>query len=273
MLRSAFLRNAAGSSKSVAHAGSFTGGWSYPLRGVALRNEAACSLLEFSKSALDLSPGACGIVSSQPMLRSRTNLVRSANRSLTLYGLWVICLVGPAAFLEAQDVHDGSSFERAIIVPGDYEHIDEWEWKYLQSHFADQGMPKHFGSTVVEHNGDTFHKFVFSTPDREKTIYFDVTRFASAIKQSRSSRIPTSDVLKKPSPRYPEEARKHHITGRGVFILHVDRSTGVVTSVTVHKSTGHKILDDAAVNGILQWRFRPGALKDSSFYLPIAFFM
>jgi hypothetical protein len=33
--------------------------------------------------------------------------------------------------------------------------------------------------------------------------------------------------------------------------------TGVVTSVRMEKSTGYKILDDAALNAFRQWRFKP----------------
>jgi TonB family protein len=36
--------------------------------------------------------------------------------------------------------------------------------------------------------------------------------------------------------------------------------TGVVAEVRVLRSTGHKILDEAAVRGLSQWRYKPGAL-------------
>jgi TonB family protein len=52
------------------------------------------------------------------------------------------------------------------------------------------------------------------------------------------------------SPKWPE--------GRGVFVLHLDTRTGKVVSVSVAKSTGATILDQSAVAGLKQWRFRPG---------------
>src|SRR2546423_15644085 len=63
---------------------------------------------------------------------------------------------------------------------------------------------------------------------------------------------------------------KHHestvkpavVTGEGVILVKVDPSSGAVTGAYMFKSTGSKILDDAAVNA---WRntkhhFKPGTL-------------
>jgi protein TonB len=60
-----------------------------------------------------------------------------------------------------------------------------------------------------------------------------------------------------PTPRYPTEARRDHITGKGLYHLHVSYETGEVMSVDVLKSTGHRILDDAAVATLKQWKCRP----------------
>jgi TonB family protein len=62
-----------------------------------------------------------------------------------------------------------------------------------------------------------------------------------------------------PKPEYSEYARKHHWTGVGWFAMHVNVETGVVTSVEITQSTGHKMLDDACVNALKRWRFKPGA--------------
>src|SRR5439155_19392667 len=48
-------------------------------------------------------------------------------------------------------------------------------------------------------------------------------------------------------PPYPVEARRQGQTGSGVYILHIDSKTGDVTSVTIQKSTGHKLLDDVVL--------------------------
>jgi TonB family protein len=61
-----------------------------------------------------------------------------------------------------------------------------------------------------------------------------------------------------PRPDYPLEARRQHLTGSAILILHIDKPSGTVTSIDVAKSTGHKILDDAATGAFLRWRFKPG---------------
>src|SRR2546423_15029188 len=61
-------------------------------------------------------------------------------------------------------------------------------------------------------------------------------------------------------PNYPMEARGRHQSGSGIFILHVDLKTGKVASVTVQKSTGYKLLDDAAVTACTHWPFRPNTV-------------
>ena len=59
-----------------------------------------------------------------------------------------------------------------------------------------------------------------------------------------------------PTPKYPEATRKEHITGAGVVELKIDTQTGFVTSAKMIKSTGHKILDDSALETFQQWRFK-----------------
>jgi TonB family protein len=63
-----------------------------------------------------------------------------------------------------------------------------------------------------------------------------------------------------PQPEYPIQARALRATGAGLFLLRVRVSTGRVIDVQIIKSTGHAILDDAAMRGLKQRRFRPGAL-------------
>jgi TonB family protein len=61
-----------------------------------------------------------------------------------------------------------------------------------------------------------------------------------------------------PRPKYPYEARAHHVTGAGLCILHV-RFDGTVRDVEMVRSTGHAILDDAALEAFRRWQFEPGA--------------
>ncbi|MGI9088005.1 MAG: energy transducer TonB [Chthoniobacterales bacterium] len=72
-------------------------------------------------------------------------------------------------------------------------------------------------------------------------------------------------------PEYPLAARLRHEEGDGMIEAKVDFQTGRVTSVWMFKSTGHKLLDDAALAAFRQWRFRPGVLR--AFRSPIHYRM
>jgi TonB family protein len=74
-----------------------------------------------------------------------------------------------------------------------------------------------------------------------------------------------------PRPEYPYEARRARITGRGIAVMHVNPSTGVVTGAEMAQSTGHAVLDNAALSAFRRWRFKPGTV--SMVRLPIAFAM
>ena len=78
-------------------------------------------------------------------------------------------------------------------------------------------------------------------------------------------------ILHQPSPKYPLAGRREHLTGTGLFFLEVDTISGAVTHVTVWKSTGHTILDEAAVSAFRQWRFAPHSTVEVS--VPITFSM
>jgi periplasmic protein TonB len=88
----------------------------------------------------------------------------------------------------------------------------------------------------------------------------------------RSEDIPF-DVARKyllsgPHPEYPYEARMKRMTGIGLFELRIDKA-GTVKGIVITKSTGHQLLDQAAMRGFIQWRFKPGAFRKT--YQPVAF--
>ena len=74
--------------------------------------------------------------------------------------------------------------------------------------------------------------------------------------------------LNAPDPEYPLEAQRRHERGSGVFLLRVTIHTGRVTQVIVARSCGYKSLDDAAVRGFLQWRFKPDVLVHRDIHKP-----
>jgi len=61
-----------------------------------------------------------------------------------------------------------------------------------------------------------------------------------------------------PPPRYPKIGGPlgQRPEGSGVVMVEVDETTGQVTSAKMEKSTGYKILDDAALEAFSRWRFR-----------------
>ena len=65
-------------------------------------------------------------------------------------------------------------------------------------------------------------------------------------------------VIFAPKPEYPLEARAKHLGGSGVIMLDVNVETGQVTAARMSKSTGHALLDEAALNAFRRWRFKPG---------------
>ena len=82
-------------------------------------------------------------------------------------------------------------------------------------------------------------------------------------------------VKSSPKPTYPAEARRKEWTG--VVYLRVSiSSSGKVTAVSVSRSSGHSILDNAAVSAMKRWKFRPaknraGEAVPSTVVAPIQF--
>lgn len=75
-----------------------------------------------------------------------------------------------------------------------------------------------------------------------------------------SASAPPSAPVKEasnPKPSYPELARRRGQEGIARVRCQVD-STGKVTAVSLAQSSGHKLLDDAALKTAAKWRFRPG---------------
>ena len=69
-------------------------------------------------------------------------------------------------------------------------------------------------------------------------------------------------------PEYPVQARLSALQGAGLFALHI-RPDGTVESVEIIKSIGNTMLNQAAINALRQWRFRPNTIKVAR--IPIIF--
>lgn len=77
-----------------------------------------------------------------------------------------------------------------------------------------------------------------------------------------------------PRPVYPSVARSHGWQGRVALRVQVTEE-GLAASVRIEQSSGHEVLDEAAVEAVKQWRFVPGKHGDtpvaSSVVVPLNF--
>ena len=95
-------------------------------------------------------------------------------------------------------------------------------------------------------------------------------RFTQRVFPDRNSPF-MKDVTKKPMPVYPYNDRARKNTGSGLYRMEIDLKTGLVRKVAIVRSTGHNTLDEAAVNALSKWRFRPNSWKEVTF--PVVFIM
>jgi protein TonB len=65
-----------------------------------------------------------------------------------------------------------------------------------------------------------------------------------------------------PKPKYPSIARSRGWEGKVVLQVHVS-ADGDAEGVSVSQSSGHDILDEAAVAAVEGWRFRPAKRGDT----------
>ena len=85
-----------------------------------------------------------------------------------------------------------------------------------------------------------------------------------------------SDVagLDNPKPAYPLAARRRGMQGRVLVSAHV-RSDGACAEVRLHRSSGHSLLDQSALEAVRHWRFLParraGMAIDSWVEVPVSF--
>src|SRR6267378_2547056 len=97
-------------------------------------------------------------------------------------------------------------------------------------------------------------------------IAFLMAMFCASAQTSSSTAVIANEkgkalAIVAPPPRYPVDSRGRHPTGRGIVLMEVDRKTGWVISAKMQKSTGNKLLDDAAIQAFSHWRFKPGTVR------------
>jgi len=153
---------------------------------------------------------------------------------------------------------DGASFEKAIVVhAASLPQATLAGFEYIALRY---GWFQIISGSTVRYNGKPYKVLTYQDhrargdPKPKRVFYLDVSEY-----------VPTHSS----PPEYPREARENGLMGKGVAVLKVDPATGRVTSVSMVKSTGHEILDNAALRAFRQWRYRPGGI--TTFEIPIQF--
>jgi len=67
-----------------------------------------------------------------------------------------------------------------------------------------------------------------------------------------------SRLIRKIEPTYPELAKRARVQGRVILVVNVDEE-GNVSDIKV--SSGHPLLNDAAINAVKQWKYSPTLLN------------
>ncbi len=60
-----------------------------------------------------------------------------------------------------------------------------------------------------------------------------------------------------PSPLYPDQARRRQLEGTVVLEASIGEK-GKVDELVIHASSGHRLLDEAALKAVRLWLFEPG---------------
>ena len=83
-----------------------------------------------------------------------------------------------------------------------------------------------------------------------------------------------ADYLHNPAPPYPRMAKQRHWEGQ-VTLRVLVTPDGRCGDISVHRSSGHDVLDEAALDAVRNWRFVPGKKGDTPISswvnVPIAF--
>lgn len=107
-----------------------------------------------------------------------------------------------------------------------------------------------------------------------------LSRQASANPESSRKMTNNADILSSPedfsgpSPGYPELARKRNQEGTVHVRCKID-SNGAVVKTNINKSSGFKLLDDAALKAVSKWKYHfsggAGEMKPKFIIVPVKF--
>lgn len=74
---------------------------------------------------------------------------------------------------------------------------------------------------------------------------------------SGAEALPAAEELETPAPEYPALARRRGYEGTVVLAFRITPD-GFCCEVRIQESCGHAILDNAALQAVSRWRYRPG---------------
>jgi protein TonB len=70
--------------------------------------------------------------------------------------------------------------------------------------------------------------------------------------------VQESKLIRRVEPAYPELAKRARVQGKVVLVVTVDEE-GNVTDIRV--TSGHPLLDEAALSAVKQWKYSPTLLN------------
>jgi TonB family protein len=169
------------------------------------------------------------------------------------------------------------------LLQGRAEISPSWGQNTLNFRVRSSASQRTFGKLVLSADGNTLTETAFArVPSGPIVRTCDISgTFHRQGKVLTSSQLvaPQPDVvlneegrrlmLTAPQPEYPTEALAKDIQGNGIYNVSISVKTGVVSRVDILRSTGSKLLDDAAVKSLLGWRARPNTV--SHIRVPIRF--
>ena len=62
-------------------------------------------------------------------------------------------------------------------------------------------------------------------------------------------------------PQYSREAQRTRATGTGLFELRFDYESGRLKAIDIVQSTGSRLLDHDAINGLKEWKAKPHSIR------------
>jgi TonB family protein len=89
-------------------------------------------------------------------------------------------------------------------------------------------------------------------PENPRHYYYQISPSNAPLK--------TEEAIYSPRPDYPIKAKQRHLTGSGLFAVHI-RADGRVVEVKVLRSTGHSELDQGAIKSLREWQFPPRSIR------------